>query len=55
LIVMHICDEKLPYSGSNAYCKVCGMDLGFRAVKKKRGRKTFYYCCEECADAEKDS
>ena len=52
---MHLCCKELPYGNSMMYCNVCGMDLGFNAIKKKKRRKTFYYCCEGCADAGKDS
>lgn len=55
MTAMHLCDKKLLYGNGKLYCKVCGMDLGFNATKKKRMKKTFYYCCEECADADEEN
>jgi len=42
-------DEKNISFGSNAFCDVCGMDLGINAVRKKHRSTILWYCCKNCA------
>ena len=44
------CDCEISDSdfGTDLFCKSCGMDLGFQAIKKRTNKKIEYFCCEGC-------
>lgn len=46
------CKIKDATYGSDAFCRVCGMNLGFKPKIKKRKRRVLIYCCENCAGVE---
>ena len=35
--------------GGSLFCDVCGMDLGFKPIKKSHKGMVDLYCCKDCA------